>query len=51
VLAYPTVDASADLLKRAGWSAGDTPIHGPAGIVWVVLAHRGEQMLERRGTS
>jgi hypothetical protein len=49
--AYPTVDASADRLKRAGWSAGDVAVHVPAGVVWLVTASRGGQQVEGRGTS
>jgi hypothetical protein len=48
---YPTVDASADRLKRAGWSAGDMAVHGPAGVVWVVTASSGDQQLAGRGTT
>jgi hypothetical protein len=48
---YPTVDASAARLKRAGWSAGDVAVHGPAGVAWVAFAHRGEWQVERRGAS
>jgi hypothetical protein len=48
---YPTLDASADRLKRAGWSAGDTAAHGPGGIVWIVFAHRGEQRIDGRGAT
>jgi hypothetical protein len=48
---YPAVDASADRLKRVGWSVGDTAVHGPDGITWVVFAHRGEQTVEGRGAT
>jgi hypothetical protein len=48
-LPYPTVDASAARLKRAGWSAGDVAVHGPGGVAWVVTAGRGYQQIEGRG--
>jgi hypothetical protein len=48
---YPPVDASADRLKRAGWSAGDTAVHGPAGVVWVVFVHGSNRMIEGRGAT
>jgi hypothetical protein len=50
-LPYPTADASADRLKRAGWSAADSALRRPSGIVWVVFAERGDQMIEGMGAT
>jgi hypothetical protein len=47
--AYPTLDASAAHLKRAGWSAGDVAVHGPAGVVWLVTASRNGLQVAGRG--
>jgi hypothetical protein len=51
LLLYPTVNASTHRLKRAGWSAGSRRIRRKAGVVWVVFAHRGEQLIEGRGAT
>jgi hypothetical protein len=50
-LEYRAVDASAAHLKRAGRSAGGRVRRWTAGVVWVVFAHRGEQLLEGRGAT
>ncbi len=43
-----TVDESAALLKRSGWTAGDI---GTAGGGWLVSGHNGENRIEARGHS
>ncbi len=39
------VDAWEKELHAAGWSIGDMAIYLPAGVVWMVYGHRGEQRI------
>jgi hypothetical protein len=50
-LPFPTVEASADRLKCAGWSAADVAVPGPAGVGWFVIASRGGRRVKGWGAS
>jgi hypothetical protein len=49
--AYPTVDESADRLKRAAWSIGDCCVVSPTCPVWLVTGRNGENLIEARGAT
>ena len=48
---YPPSDESFCRLHGSGWSIGETAVHGPAGIVWIVSGTNGENVIEARGAS
>jgi hypothetical protein len=49
--AADTIDACQARLHTAGWSIGDMAVRTSEGVMWVVLAHRGDERVVAKAPS
>ena len=50
-MSEPRWEECYDRLHGAGWSIGDAAFVGPAGRVWVVSGHNGENLIRAEGAT